>query len=175
MDTEEFWQIIERGREMRQNGDCRRIAAEVVRTLSRLDPEEIRAFRNVLEDRLDESYRWDLWGAADLINWGSGDDGFYYFRAWLVSQGRRTFMNAVRDPDSLADHPAMAGRDAYSPLECQDFLYAAHDAYKAVTGEELPLRPRSVKGPVGEPWAFDDEGAMQQRYPRLWSVVRAGS
>lgn len=172
MDDEEFWQIIEQAR-MNGRGDCNRTAVEVVRTLSGLAAEDIRSFRNLLEDRLDESYRWDLWGAADLINWGSGDDGFYYFRAWLISQGRRVFTNALRDPDSLADHPAMAGRDEYASLECQDFLYAAHDAYKTVTGQELPLRSRSVKGPIGDPWTFDDESAMQDQYPRLWAVVRA--
>jgi Protein of unknown function (DUF4240) len=172
MDIEEFWQLIEQARDDR-TGDCDRTAVEVVRALSRLTAEEIRSFRNLLEDCLEDSNRWGLWGAADLINWGCGDDGFYYFRAWLISQGRRVFTNALHDPDSLADHPAMAGRDAYAPLECQGFLYAAHDAYQTVTGRELPLRSRSAKEPIGDRWTFDDERAMQEQYPRLWAVVRA--
>jgi hypothetical protein len=174
MNIEEFWQIIEKAG-MEGRGDCGRTAAEVVRTLSRLDAEEIRSFRERLDDLLDESYRWDLWGAADLINWGSGDDGFYYFRAWLIAQGRQVFENALCDPDSLAEHPAMAGRHELAALECQDFLYAAHDAYKAVTGQELPLPPRPARTIIGERWTFDDVHAMQERYPRLWAVVRARS
>lgn len=49
-----------------------------------------------------ESYRWELWGAAYLINGGCSDDGFDYFRGWLLGQGRATWQAALADPDSLA-------------------------------------------------------------------------
>jgi hypothetical protein len=55
-----------------------------------------------------ESYRWDLWGAAYLINGGCSDDGFDYFRGWLLSQGRAIWQATLADPDSLADHPRSA-------------------------------------------------------------------
>ena len=38
---------------------------------------------------MDDSYRWDLWGAAYLANGGCSDDGFDYFRGWLIGQGRK--------------------------------------------------------------------------------------
>ena len=53
------------------------------------------------------SYREDLWGAAYLINGGASDDGFEYFRGWLMTQGRAVFARAVADPDSLAELPAV--------------------------------------------------------------------
>ncbi|MFL6076856.1 MAG: DUF4240 domain-containing protein [Mycobacteriales bacterium] len=35
-----------------------------------------------------ESYQGDLWGAAYLINGGASDDGFDYFRGWLIARTR---------------------------------------------------------------------------------------
>ena len=52
---------------------------------------------------LAEAYHWDLWGAAYLINGGCSDDGFEYFRRWLVLQGRDVFQAAVSNPDTLAE------------------------------------------------------------------------
>ncbi|WP_217498085.1 MULTISPECIES: DUF4240 domain-containing protein [Sphingomonas] len=34
------------------------------------------------------SYRWDLWRAAKVAKGGVSDDGFEYFRTWLISRGR---------------------------------------------------------------------------------------
>src|SRR5262245_53974222 len=48
------------------------------------------------------SCSWNLWGAAYLMNGGCSDDGFEYFRAWLMAQGRRTFEKAVEDADTKA-------------------------------------------------------------------------
>ena len=37
-----------------------------------------------------------------MINGGSSDDGFHYFRAWLISRGQAVYEAAVANPDSLA-------------------------------------------------------------------------
>jgi Protein of unknown function (DUF4240) len=71
-------------------------------------------------------YRLALWGAAYLINGGCSDDGFDYFRGWLLSQGHATWQAALADPDSLADHPQIRMRrpdqEVIEPLECEDIL-----------------------------------------------------
>ena len=38
-----------------------------------------------------------LWDAAYLINGGCSDDGFDYFRGWLVDQGRETFERCLAE------------------------------------------------------------------------------
>jgi len=68
-----------------------------------LSLEDVEAFEAAFRDKLDRSYSFDLWGAAYLANGGCSDDGFHYFRCWLVSSGREVFENALADPDSLAD------------------------------------------------------------------------
>jgi hypothetical protein len=42
-----------------------------------------------------------------VINRRCSDDGFDYFRSWLMLQGRETFGRAVAAPDSLADLAAV--------------------------------------------------------------------
>ncbi|EKC76209.1 hypothetical protein LEA_04821 [human gut metagenome] len=38
-----------------------------------------------------------------IKEYGCSDDGFIDFRAWLIAQGKEVYMNALRDPDTLAD------------------------------------------------------------------------
>src|SRR5262249_60057219 len=117
------------------------------------------SFAGHLETQLIRAYSWDLWGAAFIINGGCSDDGFEYFRGWLILQGRKTFDDALRDPETLAevvDEP---------DVECEDILYAPLQAFKAVTGSDLPrsgqLHP---KEPSGQPWREED---LDARFPRL--------
>ena len=43
-----------------------------------------------------------LCAAASIINYGTSDDRFTDFRAWLVMQGRAVYLAALADPDRLA-------------------------------------------------------------------------
>ena len=41
-----------------------------------------------MRQRLAEAYRWDIWAIAFIINGGCSDDGFEYFRGWLVRKAK---------------------------------------------------------------------------------------
>ena len=56
-----------------------------------------------MDQQMDRAYHRDLWQAAVLINGGASDDGFYYFRLWLVGMGKAVFAAALENPDSLAN------------------------------------------------------------------------
>jgi hypothetical protein len=135
--------------------------------LERLPLDEIRAFDDAFARMFHRSYTWPLWGAAYLINGGCSDDGFDYFRGWLIGQGRTTFEAALRDPDSLADH-------ALPDLACEDILYVASAAYKAVAGQEMPADVRPFPD-LGPGWDFDDDKEMGRRYPRLHAAFAGGA
>src|SRR5688500_17028973 len=104
VDHEQFWQLVEAARA--QVGDTMQwaeaVADALVDRLVELSPEEIVAFGLRFDVLQDEAYRWDLWSAAYLINGGASDDGFEYFRGWLLAQGRQVWEAALADPDSLA-------------------------------------------------------------------------
>lgn len=181
MNHDQFWTLVEQTK----RGDCKQHAERLTARLSELSPARILAFQAVLDQLMDESYRWDLWGAAYLANGGCSGDGFDYFRGWLIGQGRKVYETVLGDPDSLALHAAGRDRRPGWPgevpvrLECEELTAIALWAYEAVTGQEPPplSRPPESRdpwqyGPAGEEWDFDDLDEMRRRYPRLWAVVR---
>jgi hypothetical protein len=153
------WTIIERAR--RESTEPGEIVEEVLELLRKSSPQEIEAFDRGLAQLMSRSYTWALWGAAYLINGGCSDDGFDYFRGWLLTQGREVFEAALADPDSLAG--IVKGED----LECSDILYVAMHAYEEVAGEDFE-GATVYHSDLGEGWDFDDAEQMQRRYPRLW-------
>jgi hypothetical protein len=176
MDREQFWALIEAAKTA-TGGDCRAQTAHLVAALSKRSVDEVLAWDHIHGDLMAESYRRDLWGAAYLINGGCSDDGFDYFRGWLLAQGQAVWQAALADPDSLADHPEVRVhrpyQDFYVYLECEDILGVAYHAYEALTGQELTgevagMRPWPPE--LGEDWDFDDAAEMRTRYPRLWAI-----
>jgi hypothetical protein len=175
MDTRQFWKLIEDARaQIADPADCEAIAAWAAALLSAFPREEIVAAQRVLEGLLVASYGNTLWAAASLINGGCGDDGFEYFRGWLIVQGREVFEQSVADPDSLADLPVIGPPRIGSPsIECEETLSIAMRAYKAATGEEIPPDVFTLCYPEPDAgWDFDftDRSKMKRRLPRLTAL-----
>jgi hypothetical protein len=178
MDREQFWILVEAAKTV-GGGDCQAQAGRLVAALAQRSVDEVLGWDQIRHELLAESYHWELWGAAYLINGGCGDDGFDYFRGWLLGQGRAIWEAALADPDSLAAHPEVRSRRPLvrwsELLECDDMLYVAYDAYQAMTGQELTVevlsrQPRLRRPELGEGWDFEDAAEMRPRYPRLWAV-----
>ncbi len=103
--------------------------------LGELAPDEVVAFQRAFDDRMREACRWDLWGAACIIEEGCSDDGFTDFRSWLISMGRDVFESALRDPESLVD---VASADGVEVCSFEEFQYIPGQVYEELTHEELP-------------------------------------
>jgi hypothetical protein len=172
MDMQQFWKLIEDARrQVSDPADGEEVAARAAALLSAYSRERDRCCRAGLAGADGRSYRTPLWAAAYVINGGCSNDGFEYFRGWLILQGREVFEHVVADPDALADLPvirAQAPGAAY--LECEDTLYIAARAYRAATGEELPPQPFPIRHRELDPawdFDFDDQIEMKRRLPRL--------
>jgi Protein of unknown function (DUF4240) len=158
MTTDQFWKIIEEARAADAEPDS--VAAAVGSALIRLSADEVLGFERELTKRRAESYRWNLWAVAYIVNGGCSDDGFAYFRGWLIAKGRSYFEAALADPVRAADD---AEPDAN---ECEDLLYVAAQAYKAKTGEYPPKSDLPFpKEPAGKAWEEED---LKSLYPELW-------
>jgi hypothetical protein len=160
MTTDEFWQIIETART--RDTDPEAVADEVRRMFATMSLESILEFDHQRILRMGESYRWDLWGVAYIINGGCSDDGFDYFRGWLIAKGRTYFEAALADPVRAADE---AEQDN---IECEDMLGAALSAYKARTGEYPPRSSAPIphpREPAGDSWEEED---LETLYPSLY-------
>ena len=157
MNTDQFWNLIETAGE--GTTDSSVLIDRLKNALASLPAEEIQDFETQLNQRLTESYRWDLWAVAYIVNGGSSDDGFEYFRGWLISQGRAYFEAALRDPQRAAD------RAEFDANECEDIIYVAASIYKEKTGEYPPPPENPIPlEPAGEPWEEDD---LEELYPDL--------
>src|SRR5262245_57745692 len=102
MDEKRFWAIIAEA-----CGADPRAAEErdeaLTAQLVRFRPDEIIEFNHIFDRLAAQAYRVDLWGAAYVINGGASDDGFYYFRCWLIGMGKKVYEAALANPDNLAD------------------------------------------------------------------------
>lgn len=158
-----FWEIIEAARTKRRtnsDGDCLRQAAALERQLRSLPPEAVQGFDLRFQEAMLKAYRWDLWAVAYIINGGASDDGFTYFRAWLVMQGRQNFEAAMTQAERAADS---AGTDYQN--ECEAVMYVAGDVYQAKTGRVLPYWPLDYSPePKGKRWSEDE---VDKLYPAL--------
>jgi hypothetical protein len=187
VDRDGFWLTIDQSRRLAPTAGW--VARRVVRRLARRPPDEILAFGRHYDRVSVESSRPLLWAAAYLINGGCSDDGFYYFRGWLITRGRRVWGRAIADPDSLVDvvsaHRVARLKRALLPLECENMTGAASSAYEKATGDpegywaaiaaadeagsdrEAGSNREAGSDRDAEWFDFDDEAEMAERLPRL--------
>ncbi|WP_053733961.1 DUF4240 domain-containing protein [Nocardia sp. NRRL S-836] len=175
MDSNTFWKLIADARAtVPDPSDCCAVVAATKSLLAPLPPGEIVSAQQVLWDVMAFSYSNPLWAAAYVINGGCSDDGFDYFRGWLLTQGEAVYTTAVASPDSLADLPAVvAAAESGDEFECQEALTIAWDAHLTATGMRLPQDAFTIRYPDLDPdWSFDfdDESEMARRLPRLASL-----
>lgn len=148
--TQQFWEIIERSR----TGyvDCEDQFRKLCVLLEALAPADIVSFDTHLRTFLVLAYRWDLWAAAHIVRGGCSDEDFEAFRLWLIGQGQEAFESVLEFPDALLDYLT----EEEDPV-CEALLYAAGEAYEAVTGRGIPISEVSHPlAPDGEPWDEDD-------------------
>ncbi|MEW2621349.1 DUF4240 domain-containing protein [Streptomyces sp. NPDC048106] len=172
MDKQQFWQLIETARNQASNpDDGEAVAHEATSLLASRPIEEIIAAEQVLWELMADSYTNPLWAAAHLANGGCSDDGFDYFRGWLIAQGREVFERMIADPDALAELPVVRASAADGvDLEGEDMLGIAWNAHVSATGDQLPAGPTAIRFPELDPtwnFDFDDHDEMTRRLPRL--------
>ncbi|KJK48820.1 hypothetical protein UK23_15920 [Lentzea aerocolonigenes] len=178
MDPNTFWTLIADARStVADPSDSAAVARAASALLATRPPAEIVAAQQVLWDLLALSYRNPLWAAAYLINGGCSDDGFDYFRGWLLAQGRGVFESALADPDSLAALPAVVrAAESGQEFECELTLNIAWDAHLAATDMKLPEDAFTIRYPELDPdwdFDFDDSAELSARLPRLSALFAA--
>jgi len=152
LDALQFWALIKDANQA-SRGDVEAEVDLLLPKLASLPPGDILDFQRLLDEQMAESYTWDLWAAAYIINGGCSDDCFEYFRGWLIAQGELVFQAALRDPESLADV-------ADPEVECERMLYVAQGAFERATGRGLPRRPSlQAAEPSGRRWKESQVGA----------------
>ncbi|MGF6147710.1 Uncharacterised protein [Kingella potus] len=178
MDEARFWQIINQSlaeaEAAHEYGDEQQDAqvAALTDALMALDRQEIAAFENRFYQLHWFSYRQDLWCAAYLMCGGCSDDGFDYFRYWLVSRGEAVFQTALAKPDSLADYPFVTADNDYYEFEA--IAAVANDVFAEKFGGELyEYTAFRTEIPQMEfEWSDEDPESMKRICPKLFAKFK---
>lgn len=163
-----FWAIV--AESTPYEADTDKQSAVLRASLEKLTPAELEGYERIFDLLMKESYSWDLWGAAFIANGGASDDGFEYFRCWLISKGEGIFRKVSTHPDSLAE---VLAKDTKGELEFEEFAYIARDVWGKKTGRDPGDMPAAANmmydaKPSGVPFA-EDSASLKRRYPKLWA------
>ena len=142
MEVEQFWKLIEKTHQNSQ-GAPRKQADLLVDELAKLSEADILSYQSILEDMVDKAYIGELWDVAFILasGWGCSDDGFEYFRAWLVGQGKDVYEKALSDPESLVD-VVNFGQET----QWEELLGVAMYAYEMSTHKDMATMPNTRHG-----------------------------
>jgi hypothetical protein len=129
MNNTRFWEIIDRARFL-SRGEQDEMLLSVRKQLSGLTPDEIKEWQEIFDKYNSNAYKDELWKQAGKIMYLS-DDGFEYFRCWLISKGQEAYSIVLNNPESLIE---LTIEDAHMGFEL--LLYVASEAYEEVTGKD---------------------------------------
>ena len=167
IDKDAFWTLIDRAHT--DCGGLQEAAYWLAERLLATGPEQALKFHSILHGYMELADQYGLWNAAILM---SGDDcsamKFEDFRAWLISQGRDTYLAALKDPDCLADVPDGGGWQ-FTPLP-----YVGDMAHYRLTGRmaHVDVEPKEQRRLVAE-LRKDIVYGAGIGYPHEWSEVAA--
>ena len=169
MDGQRFWAIMDRSAVHEADPEAQLDALRA--ELEALPAEEVLAFSHAFEAQLERAYTWDLWAVAYIAHGGASDDGFEYFRRWMVSKGQVFFERLLAHPDDLA---GLLADDIEGVLEFEEVPYVTYEVWSEKTGQpvaDMPAEMASMtldRQPRGEPFDEDPE-QLERRFPNTWA------
>ena len=128
INKETFWMLIHAAK-AECGQDMATMAEYLKDRLVSMGPGQAQGFHDILHAYEDLADKLGLWDAAGVMKEsGCSDDGFIDFRAWLIAQGRETYLAALADPDSLAEVTP------YGDCCFEELSYVGDRAYEQLTG-----------------------------------------
>jgi hypothetical protein len=131
LEDDKFWLIIDNSLKKSSNQDEQEKI--LVGEIEQLSPKEMIGFRLRTDKLLYDTYNSQMWCAGYIMNGGCSDDGFEYFRCWLISRGKNTYYKTKSNADYLVNEISK-GSEIY---DFESFWYVALTAFKNKTGKEL--------------------------------------
>ena len=190
MNKEEFWNTIEAARQAVPDGSQSLIAEQIVRDLVQKPPDDILDWNLYFYEYRDAAFRNDLRAAGTALGVPSNSDAFLDFRAWLIAQGKETYMAAMGNPDTLAEQPTI-GAD----MKFEELANCAVDAYAELLSaapekEACRLYDKLDHHQLGDQALAELRGELPQRqdtdnerlpldyssqFPNIWARMTARS
>ena len=96
----EYWEIIGKSL-MGPNNSITKQYKILIEIFDKLTEEQLFGFSYYATEFYRKAYTSELWAAVYIAIGGCGDDSFHYFRCWLATRDKKTYYNALKNPDSL--------------------------------------------------------------------------
>lgn len=132
LDEDLYWKLVDASVKNSINQDEQE--KFLITEISKLTPKQMVGFRLRTDKLLYDTYTSEMWCASYIMNGGSSDDGFEYFRNWVISRGKDVYYKAKENPDTLISQKDFMEDDIY---EFEVFWYVALEAFEKTTGKEL--------------------------------------
>lgn len=153
VDEGSFWQIIYDSNEI--SGTSSEFTRNLESSLEKLNQAEINKFNKILHDKYNKLNSWDLWAIAYIVMGGCSDDGFDYFKMWIISQGKKVYEAALRGSGPISK--ALKPRWRY---QCEGLFSAVSNAYFSRAGKAI--KTIKLSGKIsGKKWK---ESQLEERY-----------
>ncbi len=162
MDEDRFWMLIETSKKNSQ-GNYEKQQNELTKELIKLDAIEILKFDNRFRTLRGNAYKWELWGAAYIMNGGCSDDCFSDFRDWLIGRGKEIYYNAMSNPETLVFQNHDMDNDDWEGLG-----YVSMTCYEEKTGQDMPKGIQENFDITGDEWQEEGDD-LKNKFPKLWS------
>jgi hypothetical protein len=168
LDEDRYWSLIQQAQDNTEDLD--EMEEYLVEEVEKLTPKEMVGFYLRTHYFLDKAYTSELWCAGYIINGGCSDDGFEYFRLWLISAGKDIYYKAVANPDSLADVV-----ETGNEYEFEGLTYAPITAFESKTSLDLYdyIDEDTVHRGIPDielTWEEDDSESQKKICPRLYAM-----
>lgn len=131
LEEDKFWLIIDNS--LKKSSNQEEQEKILVDEIEQLSPKEMIGFRLRTDKLLYDTYNSEMWCAGYIMNGGCSDDGFEYFRCWLISRGKSTYYKTKSNPDYLINEI----REESDFYDFESFWYVALTAFKNKSGKEL--------------------------------------
>lgn len=173
LDEESYWGIIEKSLKETTNQEDQEIF--LTTELEQLSPKEMIGFRLRTDKLLFDSYTSNLWCANYIISNGAADEGFDYFRCWLISRGKDAYYKTQENPDYLVNLVENEPR----VYDFEGFWYVANNAFKNLTNKEAEtyidyenFQTTDEHYPILEfNWNVDEPKTMEKVCPVLFQKL----
>lgn len=170
LDEDLYWDIV--ARSLENSSDEEEQEEFLIDEIGKLTPKEMVGFRLRTDELLYKSYTSEMWCAGYIMNGGASDDGFEYFRNWVISRGRDVYYKAKENPDSLITEVS----DDIEFYEFETFWYVALEAFQQQTDEDLYdyidhdhfHTSEGSYPPIEFNWSDEDPGSMKAICPALY-------
>ena len=137
MDTAFFWKIMDYAFD-KTKFDYKLKKQAILEQLIKLTPDQLVNFEIIFQQMNLKANTWNNLAAQTIIEGGSSDDSFYYFRCWLISLGKKNFDETLKNPDYLASLDIPFNEETKTTYcQFEELIPLSDHAYEIVTKKDI--------------------------------------